>query len=112
MYFCSFHKPFWYETIAENKPDILHNLFRNFGVDAVFTGHYHDYFSGEYDGILYTCVGSSGGVCDPGPTGLRYTFTWVTVDKKGISISPIKMGAVLAQNEMTVAERKLLKGKE
>jgi 3',5'-cyclic AMP phosphodiesterase CpdA len=55
------HKPFWYNTTATGKPDTLHSLFRTFGVDAVFTGHFHQYFVGEYDGIIYTGLGSSGG---------------------------------------------------
>jgi predicted phosphodiesterase len=56
-----YHKPFWYRTLADNKPDTLHNLFRAYGVDAVFSGHFHSYFVGEFDGIKYTNVGSSGG---------------------------------------------------
>ena len=105
--FVFYHKPFWYETIADNKPDTLHSLFVKFGVDAVFTGHYHDYFSGEYGGILYTGLGSSGGGTRPDPTGLEYHFAWVTVDNQGIHIAPIKMGSVLSWNVTTAAERKI-----
>jgi hypothetical protein len=96
-----FHKPYWIETIAAGKPDPLHDLFVAYGVDAVFTGHYHVYFSGEFDGILYTGIGSSGGGCDPGVTGLRYHFAWVTAGDDGISIAPIRMGAVLPWEEVT-----------
>lgn len=103
-----YHKPFWYETTADNKADTLHNLFRDFGVDAVFTGHYHIYFSGRFDDILYTGVGSSGGGCDPGPTGIEYHFIWVTVDEEGISIAPIKMDAVLAWEDVTTADLKFI----
>ena len=106
--FVFYHKPFWYETTAENESDTLHSLLRNFGVDAVFTGHYHIYFSGEYDEIIYTGVGSSGGGCDPGPTGLEYHFAWVTVDKKGISIALIKMGGVLPWDEVTASDLKFI----
>jgi hypothetical protein len=102
--FVFFHKPFWRETVAKGKPDTLHSLFRAYGVDAVFNGHYHDYVSGAYDGILYTAVGSSGGATDPGPTGLLYHFTWVTVDRKGISIAPIKLGSVLPWDELTTSD--------
>jgi predicted phosphodiesterase len=99
-----FHKPFWIETIAKGQPDTLHALFAQYGVDAVFTGHYHRYFSGEFDGVKYTGVGSSGGYCSPGPTGLEFHFMWVTVDADGISISPIRKDAVLAWDEVTAAE--------
>ena len=101
------HKPFWYETTAKGEPDTLHNLFVNYGVDAVFTGHYHIYFSGLYDGIYYTSLGSSGGGMRPGPTGLGYHYAWVTVDDAGIHIAPIKMGSVLPWDEHTAAEHRL-----
>ena len=102
--FVFFHIPYWIETIAQDKPDTLHSIFVKYGVDAVFTGHYHVYFSGSFDGIVYTGVGSSGGGCSPGPTGLQYHFMWVTVDEKGVSIAPIKMDAVLPWSELSANE--------
>lgn len=105
--FC--HKPFWEKSIVDGKPDSLHTLFRNFGVDALFSGHYHSYFSGTYDNILYTNVGSSGaGIAGPGPTGLEYHFVWVTVDNDGIHIAPIKMDAVLPWDEVTADENNIV----
>ncbi len=103
--FVFYHKPFWETSIADGAADTLHTLFRKYGVDAVFSGHYHTYLSGKYDDILYTVVGSSGGgISHPGATGLMYHFVWVTVDKNGISIAPIKMGAVLPWDEVTADE--------
>ncbi len=102
--FIFFHKPFWLGSIAKGKSDVLHDLFKEKGVDAVFTGHYHEYFSGRYDGIIYTSIGSSGGACQPGPTGLKHHFAWVTVNKDQIHIAPIKMGSVLAWTEVTAEE--------
>jgi len=99
-----YHKPFWADEIAAGKPDTLHTIFKNFGVDAVFNGHVHEYFSGKIDGILYTDVSTSGGASDAGPTGLLYHFTWVTVDNKEISIAPIKMNSVLPWNEVTISD--------
>ncbi len=102
-----FHKPFWYETIAKSKTDLWHSLFINYGVDAVFSGHNHFYYTEKYEGILYTAVGSSGGSYnEPGPTGLGYHFTWVTVNDKGISVAPIKMGSVLPWEEVTIDDLK------
>ena len=107
--FVFYHKPFFDNTTVEGKPDTLHSLFKAYGVDAVFAGHYHAYLSGKYDGILYTDVGSSGGsMSEPGPTGLTYNFTWVTVDSNGISIAPIKIGAVLPWDEVTAEENKFI----
>ncbi len=102
--FVFYHKPFWQNTLAYGKPDTLHSIFRRYGVNAVFNGHDHIYFSANYDGIQYTAVGSSGGGADPGPTGLLYHFVWVTVDNDGIHIAPIKLGSVLSWDEVTAAD--------
>jgi len=104
--FVFMHKPFWYNSTAENQPDTLHTLFVKYGVDAVFTVHYHDYFSGEYDGIIYTSLGSSGGGTRVAPTGLEYHFCWVTVDAYGIHIAIIDKGSVRPWDEITAGDRK------
>ena len=104
------HKPFWYATTALGKPDTLHSLFKAYGVDGVFTGHFHEYFSGSFDGIKYTSVGSSGGEAPVGPSGLHYHFCWVTVDGTQMTIAPIKLGAVLPWDEVT-AQQELLVAK-
>jgi hypothetical protein len=100
-----FHKPYWIMALQQNKPDTLHQLFVRYGVDAVFTGHFHEYFSGERDGIIYTGVGSSGAETAPSPSGLMYHFAWVTVDSAGIQIAPIKLGAVLPWDEITATDK-------
>jgi len=102
-----FHKPFWNEFTANGKPHPLHSLFVKYGVDAVFSGHYHEYFSADYDGIAYTNVGSSGAGISPDPTGLQYHFVWVTVDSSGIHAVPLKKGSVLPRNQVTVADRRI-----
>jgi hypothetical protein len=90
--FC--HKPFWYENRFANKPDSLHDLLVRHGVDAVFTGHYHHYFSDDLDGIKYTGVGSSGGDSRTPFEYLRFHFVWVTVDNEGVHIAPIDRNSV------------------
>lgn len=89
-----FHKPFWYDSVIEGKPDKLHALFVANGVDAVFNGHFHSYFTAKLDGIIYTALGSSGGVIDAVPSDLNFHYTWVTVDDNGVVIAPIKKGSV------------------
>jgi len=96
-----FHKPYWIQTIAKGKPDKLHDIFVANGVDAVFTGHYHLYFSGEYDGIKYTSVGSSGGGTEEDATGLLYHFVWATFNGEELSLAPIKKDAVLPWDQTT-----------
>ena len=90
--FVFYHKPFWTATTAEGKPDTLHSLFKKYGVNAVFNGHIHEYFSATFDGIKYTAIGSSGGETEPGPTGILYHWAMVTVDDKGITITPELLG--------------------
>ncbi|MDD4052119.1 MAG: metallophosphoesterase [candidate division Zixibacteria bacterium] len=102
------HKPFWYASTALGKPDTLHTLFKAFGVDGVFTGHFHEYFSGTFDGIKYTSVGSSGGEVEPGPSGLQYHFCWVTVDGSEMTIAPIRLGSVLPWDEVSVQQELLV----
>jgi hypothetical protein len=102
--FVFMHKPFWYATTALGQPDTLHALFKKYHVSAVFTGHFHRYFSGSYDGIIYTGIGSSGGETEEGPTGIMYHFCWVTVDGDDITIAPIKKDAVLAWDDVSVDE--------
>jgi hypothetical protein len=103
-----FHKPFWYNTTALNLPDSLHSLFKTYGVDAVFNGHLHCYFSAKLDGILYTAVGSSGGIIDELPSDLNYHFTWVTVTDSGISIAPVKIGGVKSWDIVNASEEHLV----
>jgi len=100
------HIPYWYDGVAENKPDTLHKIFAKYGVTNVFTGHYHEYFTGRYDNVAYTGVGSSGGGTRVAPTGLLYHFMWVTVDDDGFHIALIKNDAVLPWDHITAADRK------
>jgi hypothetical protein len=55
------HRPYWMDYIGSDKPDRMHDLFKKYKATAVFAGHHHYYCSAEYDGILYTEIGSSGG---------------------------------------------------
>ena len=107
-----FHQPWWRNRVAAGKPDPMHELFVESGVDAVFSGHYHYYFSGRYDGIMYTSVGTSGADLEPGLTGLGHHFAWVTLDGRelgkpgpstqALTVSPVRLGAVLPWDEFTV----------
>jgi predicted phosphodiesterase len=98
------HQPFWYNSTALGKPDTLHTLFVRYGVEAVFTGHFHSYFAAEFDGIKYVSVGSSGGGISPSRPGPDYHFTWVTVDDNGITVAPIALGSVMAWDIVSPAD--------
>ncbi len=109
------HKPFWYRTIGVGDEDGLHELFKKHNVDAVFCGHFHKYFSGEYDGIKYTTIGSSGGGYHETPWSLGFQFAYVTVSDDDITIAPIKSGTVQTWDVITTdnifqSEKSRLKG--
>lgn len=99
-----FHKPFWSKTIVYGKPDTLHSIFKEYGVDAVFNGHFHTYFYGEYDGIKYIDVGSSGADTEVGLSGIKFHFVWVTVDDDGIHVAPIVHDGVRDWKEVSAVD--------
>ncbi len=104
-----FHKPYWYNTLADGKPDPLHDIFKANGVDAVFNGHFHNYFAATYDGISYTAMGSSGG--DFGTpdddAGCFFQYLWCTVVNNKLSWAIVRKGSVLPPNFVDVAYLKL-----
>ncbi|MEO0093587.1 MAG: metallophosphoesterase [candidate division WOR-3 bacterium] len=55
--FCFLHKPFWHYS---NQAEKIHQIFKQGGVDYVFSGHNHHYFSKIWDSIVYIQVGPSG----------------------------------------------------
>lgn len=104
LVFC--HVPFWYRTLADNRPDTLHSIFRTYGVDAVFCGHFHAYFTGEFDNVKYTTVGTSGGDVDFRPGAPGYHFAWVTVSEDDIEIAPIGTKSVMSWDTVTVEDER------
>ena len=102
-----FHKPMWYRTLGDGKPDPLHEILKSSGVDAVFSGHFHTYYSGEYDSIIYTDIGSSGAETEQNLAGFTYHFGWVTIDSGGIHVVPIAKGAVLPREVTTTEQTRL-----
>ena len=97
LVFC--HKPFWLMTVGSGRSDPVHELFVEHGVDGVFTGHFHQFFSGTYDGIPYTSVGSSGGhmyraETEPISRGEFFQFCWLTVDEDGFDLAVIDAGNI------------------
>lgn len=83
-----YHKPFWCEDFSFDRPNLLHDIFRRHGVDAVFTGHYHRHFYTERDGIRYFGVSSSGGSLPPGGRvkGCFYSYLLARVDGESLEV--------------------------
>ncbi|UCD64886.1 MAG: metallophosphoesterase [Candidatus Zixiibacteriota bacterium] len=97
------HRPFCYRTLADNKSDTLHSIYAKYGVDVVFSGHWHRYFAGLYDNVRYVSMGTSGGTTDEIPGDPGFHFTWVTVSDE-ITIAPIRMNAILPWDEIDISE--------
>jgi 3',5'-cyclic-AMP phosphodiesterase len=85
--FVFFHKPFWIAFLKLGSGEFpLHRLARQYGVDAVISGHGHHLLRAGRDGILYLEVGSSGaniaGSMKKGESfrdGAFYQHIWVSV---------------------------------
>jgi predicted phosphodiesterase len=109
-----YHKPFWFEAIRDNQPDSLHMIFAKYGVDAVFNGHYHGYFAGEKDGILYTDMSSSGGAMSTENVdlGYHYQFLWCTVNGNKLDVAVINQGNIFDRSYVTVKDKIILDGIE
>ncbi|MCK4668369.1 metallophosphoesterase, partial [Candidatus Dependentiae bacterium] len=106
------HKPFWAHGVGKGKPDKMHELFLKYNVDAVFTGHWHQYASNIYDGILYTLVGSSGGHFGSKnkeniSLGMFYQFLWCKVDGDKLHTALIKSGNIFDRDLVTIEEEML-----
>lgn len=102
-----YHKPFWYDTLAEGLPDPMHEIFRAHGVDAVFNGHFHQYGAARYDGIDYTIVGSSGGAIEGVPEqGSFYHWAWATVRGDRLSWAVIAEEGVRPMDVVEIVDQK------
>lgn len=103
--FVFFHKPFWEQTLPAGKPDSLHDVFVQYGVDAVFNGHYHVTIAEQFDGVDYTIIGSSGagmGHEDGSVTrGEFYQFGWVTVRPDGHDVAIVDLGGIYPRDVVT-----------
>jgi predicted phosphodiesterase len=100
------HKPLWAQTLVLGQTDPLHDIFREYGVDAVFNGHLHHYFTTEFDGIDYTVIGSSGGGMyrsaeQPVTRGEFFQFGWVTVMSPGYELAVIDLGGIYSRDVVT-----------
>ena len=107
--FVFMHKPFWADAIAEGKEDFMHDLYKKYNVDAVFTGHWHQYAYDRIDGIDYYLVGSSGGhtAKENIDMGIFYQHLWCKVDDSGLRTALIKSGNIFPKDLVTIQEEKL-----
>jgi predicted phosphodiesterase len=104
------HKPFWANAIGEGKNDPIHEIFKKYDVDAVFTGHWHQNAYEEIEGIEYFLCGSSGGSYGDKELidlGLFYQFMWCHVKDDRLETTIIKSGSTYDKSLVTLEEEKL-----
>jgi len=101
-----FHKPLWLHLMRDNKPDSLHQIFKGFGVDGVFNGHFHNYFAGEKDGIEYTSMGASGATLslESKDLGQFHQFLWCTIKGNKLDVAVIGLGNIFDKNLVTIKD--------
>lgn len=72
-----------------------HKLFKEYGVDLVFSGHIHSYERSERDGITYIVAGGGGG--PPGNLQSRFDFS-----QRVVTHTLHYMRVMVRKNEVTV----------
>jgi hypothetical protein len=104
--FVFYHKPFWCEDFSSERENLLHGIFVENGVDAVFTGHYHRQFYTERDGISYYSVSSSGGGLPRWAAGEGSfdSYLWVKVDGGDYEVRTMDLGAGAASDNITMED--------
>lgn len=110
LVFAFYHKPLWYNTLADGEPDRLHDLFVEYGVDGVFNGHFHTYGAATYDGIKYTMVGSSGAAMNDDDANKGHFYQYCVVEVKGddfdVEVVPLEGDDRYAREVVRVADLK------
>ncbi|MDH5684413.1 MAG: metallophosphoesterase [candidate division WOR-3 bacterium] len=99
--FCFMHKPFWKDVV---QADVLHRIFRQGGVDYVFSGHDHHYLNMVRDSIVYIQVGPSGSrfkVYSTEEQGAFQNYLMVKVKNDKVKITVIKPGSMLPYDVVT-----------
>jgi len=75
--FVFFHRPtVWLIPLKFRSEFPLHALVRKYGVTAVISGHTHQFARLEKDGVIYLCVGSSGGHLRGADNGAGFAQGW------------------------------------
>ena len=107
--FIFMHKPFWANSIAIGKEDRFHQIFLENNVDAVFTGHWHQYAYNQFDWIDYYLVGSSGGSMqkENDDLGIFYQYLMCKVENDDLYTSLIKSGNIFPKDLVTIQEEQL-----
>jgi len=99
------HKPL--SDMESNWNDAVHPLLVEYGADAVFAGHRHEYQKLDTrDGIRYIITGGAGApLRDHELLGGFYHYTFVTVREPEVKLAVVKAGSVKSENYVTAKSK-------
>lgn len=111
--FVFLHEPLWeYGDAQSNWNREIHSLMAQYGVHAVFCGHWHNYRkSRTRDGVRYLVTGGAGASV-PGSEaeGGFYHYLLVTVRGDEVKVAVIRTGHVYSEDIVTSESLDLLQG--
>ncbi|MCS7249888.1 MAG: metallophosphoesterase [candidate division WOR-3 bacterium] len=107
--FVFMHRPFWRYEYEKNKlKDFpLHQIFKKYQVNYVFSGHDHFYAYLFYDSIHYFQVGPSGSrykIYFDEKEGAFQNYLFCKVEKNQVSIAVIKPGSIFPKEKIILEE--------
>ncbi|MEO0090459.1 MAG: metallophosphoesterase [candidate division WOR-3 bacterium] len=105
--FVFFHRPFWrYEYEKKKLKDFpLHQIFKKYKVNYVFSGHDHFYTYLFYDSIHYFQVGPSGSrykIYFDEKEGAFQNYLFCKVEKNEVTIVVIKPGSIFQKEKFSL----------
>ncbi|MGB7054461.1 MAG: metallophosphoesterase [bacterium] len=109
--FVFYHIPTYIYALRESRTDTLAQIFEKYGVDAVFTGHHHEYSYLNRNNIEYINVGSSGGgmsTNDPA-RGHFYHYLMVSVRGQQRNVAVLKKESALLRNVVTLNDIRIIR---
>lgn len=103
--FVFFHRPFWRYEYEKNKlKDFpLHQTFKRYKVNYVFSGHDHFYTYLFYDSIHYFQIGPSGSrykIYFDEKEGAFQNYLLCKVEKKEVTVAVIKPGSIFSKEKI------------
>lgn len=101
--FVFFHRPFWrYEYEKKRlKNFLLHQIFKRYKVNYVFSGHDHFYAYLFYDSIHYFQVGPSGAKYKiNSEENVFHNYLLLKVDKDEVDVCVIKPGSIFSKEKV------------
>ncbi|UCD05205.1 MAG: metallophosphoesterase [candidate division WOR-3 bacterium] len=108
--FVFYHIPTYIYARRQGETDTLMQLFEKYGVDAVFTGHHHEYSYLKHNNVEYINVGSSGGgisTHDPA-RGHFYQYLTATIRGDNRSIALFKKGSAMPRDQVTLEDHETI----